>query len=408
MEVAPARKAAYDVLRRVAEEGAYADRALRTASAGSRRSRPGARTTARLRLGAAPAHARSCDRDAREAPGAKARSARAGGIAPRRVPARLSRRCAEVRRRERVGRARAPREPRAGRSVHERGAAASLRGNRGASRGAAGGAAQALLPGLDLGRLAPRPRGGGSARPDARSERATTRRCQTRPGTVPGRGRNGHPERLHRRTRRRASSRRGPDLAAEPRLAARRARRRLAGGGARPRPLRGAGREGDDARGRRRRGRGERSPGARARGERPHARRRERARRPRRRARAAARADRHSTGPSSTRRARGSVCSRRGPICAGARRRSPSFSSTSSARQPSARGPAARSSTPSARSTRTRPRRWSTPPAWRSSRSRAGRSFAIAPGRSSCRRCRTSTARAAFSSPAYASSVPPA
>jgi 16S rRNA (cytosine967-C5)-methyltransferase len=34
MEVAPARKAAYDVLRRVAEEGAYADRALRTASAG--------------------------------------------------------------------------------------------------------------------------------------------------------------------------------------------------------------------------------------------------------------------------------------------------------------------------------------------------------------------------------------
>ncbi len=34
MEVAPARKAAYDVLRRVAEEGAYADRALRSASEG--------------------------------------------------------------------------------------------------------------------------------------------------------------------------------------------------------------------------------------------------------------------------------------------------------------------------------------------------------------------------------------
>ena len=33
-EVAPARKAAYDVLRRVAEEGAYADRALRSASEG--------------------------------------------------------------------------------------------------------------------------------------------------------------------------------------------------------------------------------------------------------------------------------------------------------------------------------------------------------------------------------------
>jgi 16S rRNA (cytosine967-C5)-methyltransferase len=34
MEVAPARKAAYEVLLRVAEEGAYADRALRTASEG--------------------------------------------------------------------------------------------------------------------------------------------------------------------------------------------------------------------------------------------------------------------------------------------------------------------------------------------------------------------------------------
>ena len=34
MSVAPARKAAYEVLRRVFEEGAYADRALRTASAG--------------------------------------------------------------------------------------------------------------------------------------------------------------------------------------------------------------------------------------------------------------------------------------------------------------------------------------------------------------------------------------
>jgi 16S rRNA (cytosine967-C5)-methyltransferase len=34
MEIAPARQAAYDVLRRVAEEGAYADRALRTASEG--------------------------------------------------------------------------------------------------------------------------------------------------------------------------------------------------------------------------------------------------------------------------------------------------------------------------------------------------------------------------------------
>ncbi len=133
-----------------------------------------------------------------------------------------------------------------------------------------------------------------------------------------------------------------------------------------------------------------------------------RARRPRRRARAAARADRLRPGPRRRAVLGARVSSRRGPIFAGARHRSPSFSSTSSARQPSARGPAARSSTRSARSTRTSPRRWSTPPAWRSSRSRAGRSFVIAPGRSSCRRCRTSTARAAFSSRAYASSVPPA
>ena len=132
MEVAPARQAAYDVLRRVAEEGAYADRALAVRLGGARRSRPRARTPACVRLGAAHAHARSRDRDAREAPGAEARPAGACGAAPRRVPARLPRRRPALRRGERVGRARAPRGSRTGRAVHERGPAASLRGNRAA------------------------------------------------------------------------------------------------------------------------------------------------------------------------------------------------------------------------------------------------------------------------------------
>ena len=68
-----------------------------------------------------------------------------------------------------------------------------------AARGAARGAAQALLPGLDLGRLAARPRRGGCAGADARAERAATRRGQTCPGTVPGRGRNGHSGRVRGR-----------------------------------------------------------------------------------------------------------------------------------------------------------------------------------------------------------------
>ena len=63
------------------------------------------------------------------------------------------------------------------------------------------------------------------------------------------------PGRAACRARRRAGARRRPDLAAEPRLAARRPRGRLAGGRARARPLRGAGRQGDAARGRGRRGR---------------------------------------------------------------------------------------------------------------------------------------------------------
>ena len=403
MEVAPARQAAYDVLRRVAEEGAYADRALRSASEGlDDRDRALARQLAfgsvqRLRtldhaietLGKRPV--RKLDPPVLAALRLGAYQLGYLGGVPRYAAVNES---VELVRRAGLERA-VPFTNAVLRRVSE-GIALLL-------FGAAGGAAEALLPGLDLGRLAPRSRRGGGARADACAERATTRRCQTRPGTVPGRGRNGHPERLRRRSRRRAGARRGPDLAAEPRLAARRARRRLAGGGARARPLCRARWEGDDARGRRHGRRGERSPGARARGERRPARRDERARRPRRRARAAAGADRLRPGSRrravlGPRRPRGAARPALALVAA-----SRASARRSSARQPSARGPAARSSTPSAPSMRTRPRRWSTPPASRSSRSRAGRSSGIGHGRSSSRRCRMSTARAAFSSRACAS-----
>ena len=61
--ISPARAAAFDVIRRVFEDEAYADRALRTAHGRPRRPRPRARAAARLRHGAARAHARPRDRD---------------------------------------------------------------------------------------------------------------------------------------------------------------------------------------------------------------------------------------------------------------------------------------------------------------------------------------------------------
>ena len=107
--ISPARRAAFEVLRRVFEEDAYADRAFAHRLGGPRRARPRARPAARLRDGAAQADARPRDRDARQAAGAQARPAGARGAPARRLPARLPRRRPAVRRRERVGRARAPR-----------------------------------------------------------------------------------------------------------------------------------------------------------------------------------------------------------------------------------------------------------------------------------------------------------
>ena len=192
-----------------------------------RRPRPLARAAARLRLGPAAADARPRDRDARQAAGAQAGPAGAGGAPARRLPARLPGRRAALRRRERVGRARARGQARAGGPVHERRAPAPRRRDRATPRRAPRGPAQALLSRLGLGALAARPRRGGGPGPDARAERVASCRCQTCPGTVPGRVRNGHTERLRGRARRRESPGKRRDLAAEPRLAARRALRRL-------------------------------------------------------------------------------------------------------------------------------------------------------------------------------------
>ena len=63
--ISPARAAAFEVIRRVFEDEAYADRALRTAAAKPRRARPRTRAAARVRHGAAHADARLRDRDDR-------------------------------------------------------------------------------------------------------------------------------------------------------------------------------------------------------------------------------------------------------------------------------------------------------------------------------------------------------
>ena len=229
VERAPARRAAYDVLRRVFEDDAYADRALRSASEGL--DDRIARSPDNSRSEPCSACVRSTTRSRRSGSGRpQARPAGPRSAPPGRVPARLSRRRPDVRGCERVGRARPRGAARARRALHERGAAARRRRHRAATRTATGGAAEALLPGLDLGRLAPRPRRGGGARAHARSERACTARRQTRPGTDPGRVRDGHPGRMGGAAGRRGRARGRTGLATEQGLAARRPRRRLARG----------------------------------------------------------------------------------------------------------------------------------------------------------------------------------
>ncbi len=169
--IAPARRAAFEVVRRVFEEDAYADRALAACRRRARRPRPRARATTRVRDGAAQAHDRLRDRAARQAPRAQARSSGADGAASRRLPARLDR-PGGARGRRRLGRARSRRRSRASRAVHERRHAPPLAGPAGSRRLAARRAGQALLPGLDRRGLDARLRRRGRSRADARAERA--------------------------------------------------------------------------------------------------------------------------------------------------------------------------------------------------------------------------------------------
>ena len=149
-----ARICAYAVLRRVFEDGAYADRALQARGAWPGRARSRAGDAPGLRRGAAPGHARPPDRGARRTSAAAAGRAGAGGAATRpvraAVPARRPRprgasptRCSWPSRGA-AGRAR-PRQRRAA-SRHARGGGAARRPAR---RHARAGGGQALPPRVD-------------------------------------------------------------------------------------------------------------------------------------------------------------------------------------------------------------------------------------------------------------------
>ena len=125
--VSPARAVAYDVLLRVFDGDAYADRAFRTAAAQlDERDRALAQ---RLTFGAVQ-RVRTLDHAIEtlgRRPVATPRRARPGGAPSRCVPARVRRRCRALRRRQRVGRARPSRRTRASGLVHERRAPARRR-----------------------------------------------------------------------------------------------------------------------------------------------------------------------------------------------------------------------------------------------------------------------------------------
>ena len=247
MSVSPARRAAYEVLLRVFEHEAYADRVFRSAAADlDERDRAFAH---RLAYGAVQ-RVRTLDyaiETLGKRPVREARSAGAGGAPARRVSARVHGDRA-ARRRERVGRARPPRPSRARGAVHERDHAAPRRRHPAAARRTSRRPAEGVLSRLDLRRLGARPRRRRRARADADDERAARDGRPARQRRPAGRRRADRPpRRVPGRAGRRPRRRRRTDLAAEPRLAARRARRRLAGRRARARPLRRAGRKDDAA-----------------------------------------------------------------------------------------------------------------------------------------------------------------
>ena len=229
--IAPARVAAFDVIRRVFEDEAYADRALRKATAGlDDRDRALAR---QLAYGTVQ-RARTLDH--------------AIEIAGRRPVGRLD---AAVRAALRLGAYQlvfldgVPRYAAVNESVElvrraglERAvpfANAVLRRladeGRSGRRGPAGldvgrGSRRALVPGLGGRDVVARPRRGRRAGADARPERRPGDRRPARPWRDRRRARSGRPRSLACRARRRDRVRRGPRVAAERRLPARRARGR--------------------------------------------------------------------------------------------------------------------------------------------------------------------------------------
>ena len=339
--IAPARRVAFEVVRRVFEDGRLRRPRPGGGRSRARPARPRARPADRVRDGPAQADARPRHRHARPATGEEARPAGAGGAAGRGLRARLER-GAGARRRRRRGRARSRGRARARDRVHECGRPPARRGIPQPRRRAARGPAEAFLSGLDLRDVGARLGRRGRACADARPERAERAR---RPLGRAGRRADRRPGRLPGRPARSRCARRGSGLAAEPRLPARGARGRLGRRRARPRRLCSARRQGDDAP---RRGDGRRAarrPRPRAGRERAPPRRHERPRGQRRRPRAR----RERLRPrSSMRPAPASACSAAGPTCAGAR---PCQSSSSSCcvPPPSEPGPAAPSSTRSAR-----------------------------------------------------------
>ena len=155
--VSPARRVAYEVLLRVFEQDAYADRVFRTAARDlDERERAFAQ---RLAYGAVQ-RVRTLDYaidTLGKRPVAQARSAGARSASARRVSARLHRHRA-ARRRERVGRARAPRAARARGPVHERRHAPPHRGHRATARVAARRRAEGVVSRLDRRDVRARPR----------------------------------------------------------------------------------------------------------------------------------------------------------------------------------------------------------------------------------------------------------
>ena len=382
----------------------------RSASAGARRPRPRARAAARVRHG--PARARTLDHgiETLGTPArAQARPAGARGAAARRLPARLPRRRpAHAAVNESVELVRSG-AARAGGPVHERRHAAA----RGRRRGLCDSLPEATPEEAALRHSYPDWIAETWWRDLGADEALALMRAQNEPpetvvrlvrGEVDGRA-DRRPRRLRRRAGRRDGARRGPDLAAEPRLAARRrspSARCRASGCSTSAPRRAARRRCSPARSSRSRCNAARA--ARAGGERAPARRDERPRRQRRRARASGRARR--LRPRARRRAllgarRARVA---GPTCAGAPQPLPELQLEllrAAAERVEPGGTVVYSvCTLNADENEAVVDAVAAGSCRRPARRRVAGVPRTARGRSSCRRCRTCTARAASSSPA--------